>query len=325
MTSLSDELNKLDFSQSSEENQSKQSETPVSNMGQTAAPAADAGQTAAPAANAGQAAAPAANAEQASAPAAGISAASKPEFLSPQEEFKKKRPESDYEEHVVGHLKELRNRIIIAGLVLLVGALIAYPFSGDLIAYLWDQFIPESVIMSIYSPTEYLVTRLKLSIAAAICVFFPFLMYELFKFMSRGLYQNERKFLIKVVPLSFILFVLGASLAYFIILPLFMNYVLFYSDQTAIAQIGLGETFNTIISLVLGFGLVFQVPLLMVSVVRMGIVEEKTLRKGRLVVYGTLIGFAFLIAPDPTMISQLLAGVALVVLFEFSLILLKFV
>ncbi|MDR2944557.1 MAG: twin-arginine translocase subunit TatC [Methanosarcinales archaeon] len=247
-----------------------------------------------------------------------------PEILPPQENGKK-RPEGDYEEHVVGHLKELRNRIIIAGAALLLGAFVFYPFSGEAVAYLWDRLIPETVIMSIYSPTEYLMTRLKLSAAAAVCIFFPLLMYELFKFMSRGLYKNERKFLVKVVPLSFLLFIFGAALAYFIVLPLFLNYILFYSDQTAVAQIGLGETFNTIISLVLGFGLVFQIPLLMVSVVRMGIVEEKTLRKGRVVVYGMLLGFTFLIAPDPTMVSQLIAGAALVILFEFSLILLKFV
>ena len=231
----------------------------------------------------------------------------------------------DYKEHVVDHLREFRNRIIVAGAALLVGALLFYPFSGDAIFYLWHELVPESVTMSIYAPAEYLMTRMKLSIAFAICLFFPLLMYEVFKFMSRGLYKNERKFLIKVVPVSFIMFLIGASLAYFVVLPLFLNFVIFYSDQTAVAQIGLSETFNTIIALVLGFGFVFQIPLLMVSVVRMGIVEEKTLRKGRLVVYGSLVGFSFLIAPDPTFISQLIAGVALVILFEISLILLKFV
>ena len=233
--------------------------------------------------------------------------------------------EGDYKEHVVDHLREFRNRIIIAGVALMLGAILFYPFSDDAIVYLWAELIPENVIMSIYSPSEYLMTQLKLSVAFAICVFFPLLMYQLFKFMSRGLYKNERRFLLKVVPLSFILFLIGASLAYFIVLPLFMNYVIFYADKTAVAQIGLAETFNTIISLVLGFGFVFQIPLLMVSVVRMGIVEEKTLRKGRLAVYGGLIGFSFLIAPDPTLVSQLIAGVALVILFEISLILLKFV
>ncbi|MDV0444707.1 Sec-independent protein translocase protein TatC [Methanimicrococcus sp. At1] len=320
MTSLSDELNKLDFS------------SPVPETAESAAPTASGADAASdtPAASATPAASDTSVASDSPAVsdmsvASDSPAAAKPEILPPQKEFGKKRPDSDYEEHVAGHLKELRNRIIIAGAALLVGALLAYPFSGEAIAYLWARFIPESVIMSIYSPTEYLMTRLKLSVAIAVCIFFPLLMYELFKFMSRGLYRNERKFLIKVVPLSFILFLMGAALAYFIILPLFLNYVLFYSDQSAVAQIGLGETFNTIISLVLGFGLVFQVPLLMVSVVRMGIVEEKTLRKARWVVYGALVGFAFLIAPDPTMVSQLLAGAALIILFEFSLILLKFV
>ena len=237
----------------------------------------------------------------------------------------KKSVKGDFEEHVVAHLKELRKRIIIAGAALLIGALLFYPFSGQAIAYLWDQLIPESVIMSIYSPAEYLMTRIKVSVAFAICVFFPLLMYELYKFMSRGLYKNERKFLIKTVPLSFLLFILGVSIAYFIVLPLFLTYILFYSDQTAAAQIGLAETFNTIIALLLGFGLVFQVPLLMISVVRLGIVEEKMLRKSRIVVYGALVGFTFLIAPDPTLVSQLLAGVVLVILFEFSLLLLKFV
>ena len=246
-------------------------------------------------------------------------------LLTEPEPERKKGVEGDYKEHVVDHLRELRNRIIVTGAALLIGALVFYPFSGDVISYLWSQLIPENVIMSVYSPLEYLMTRMKLSIAFAICIFFPLLMYELFKFMSRGLYKNERRFLIRVVPLSFIMFLIGTSLAYFIVLPLLMEYVIFYSDQTAIAQIGLAETFNTIISLVLGFGFVFQIPLLMVSVIRMGIVDEKTLRKGRLVVYGGLIGFAFLIAPDPTMVSQLIAGVALVILFEISLILLKFV
>jgi sec-independent protein translocase protein TatC len=233
--------------------------------------------------------------------------------------------DGDYKEHVVNHLAEFRNRLIASGIVLILGMVIIYPFSGGVLDYLWEQLIPSSVIMSIYSPTEFLMTRLKLSAALSFCIFFPFFMYQLFKFMSRGLYKKERRFLLKVVPLSFIMFLLGACLAYFIVLPIFLNYILFYSDKTAVAQVGLAETMNTIISLVLGFGLVFQVPLLMVAVVRMGIVEEKTLRKGRLVVYGALIGFAFLIAPDPTFVSQLLAGAALVVLFEISLILLKFV
>ncbi|MDV0447141.1 Sec-independent protein translocase protein TatCd [Methanosarcinaceae archaeon Ag5] len=246
--------------------------------------------------------------------------------------FKKKHPadpnrrgvDIDYEEHLVEHLRELRNRLIVCIAALIVGAVIFYPLSGEGIAYLWDKLIPESAVMSIYAPTEYVMTRLKLSVACAIAVFFPLLSYETYKFMYRGLYANERKFLWRVVPASFILFLLGASLAYFIVLPIFLNYMIFYADQTAVAQVSLSETINTIITLVLGFGIVFQIPLLMIAAVKMGLIEEKTLRKGRIAVYGALIGFAFLISPDPTFVSQLIAGVALVILFEFSLIIMRF-
>ncbi|WNY24882.1 twin-arginine translocase subunit TatC [Methanolapillus millepedarum] len=246
--------------------------------------------------------------------------------------FKKKRPadpnrkgvDIDYEEHVVEHLRELRNRLIICIAALLLGTIIFYPLSGEGIAYLWSRLIPESAIMSVYSPTEYVMTRMKLSVACAIAIFFPLLSYELYKFMYRGLYTNERKFLWRVVPASFILFIFGASIAYFIVLPIFLNYMIFYADQTAVAQVSLSETINTIVTLVLGFGIVFQIPLLMIAAVKMGLVEEKTLRKGRIAVYGLLIGFAFLISPDPTFVSQLIAGVALVVLFEFSLIIMRF-
>ncbi|WNY27007.1 twin-arginine translocase subunit TatC [Methanolapillus ohkumae] len=242
--------------------------------------------------------------------------------------FKKKNTKDvddiDYEEHLIGHLTELRNRLIVCIAVLLIGSVLFYPFSGEGIAYLWNKLIPEGAVMSIYSPTEYMVTRMKLSVAAAIAVFFPVLSYELYKFMCRGLYKNERRFLWKTVPASFLLFIFGASLAYFIVMPIFFMFIIDYSDQSAIAQISLSETINTVITLVLGFGIVFQIPLLMVSAVKMGLINEKTLRKGRIMVYGTLIGFAFLISPDPTFVSQLIAGVALVILFEFSLIILRF-
>ena len=79
-------------------------------------------------------------------------ASSAPETLSVSG---KRRPKGDYEEHVVGHLKELRNRLIIAAAALFLGAAVAYPFSGRLIAYLWSRFIPDNVIMSVYSPMEY--------------------------------------------------------------------------------------------------------------------------------------------------------------------------
>ena len=236
----------------------------------------------------------------------------------------KPKNDKDYKEHLVGHLRELRKRIAVVLAVLAVGAFIFYPFSGDVIAYLWKALLPENVLMSVYSPTEFIMTRLRLSVAFAVAAGFPILMYELFRFMSRGLYTNERQFMMKVVPTSFLLFLFGAGLAYFLVLPVFMRYVIYYSDMTALSQISLEETVNSIITLTLGFGGVFQIPLLMVIAMKMGLVEPQTLRRYRYVVYGLLFSLAFFVSPDPTFFAQVIVGAALIVLFEMSLILVRF-
>jgi len=75
----------------------------------------------------------------------------------------------------------------------------------------------------------------------------------------------------------------------------------------------------------LGFGVVFQVPLIILFAIRMGLVKRKTLADSRLVVYGLLAGFAVFISPDPTMLSQLIVGITLVVLFEMSLLLARLI
>ena len=231
---------------------------------------------------------------------------------------------SDYKEHLVEHLRELRKRLFVVIIVLAAGSFIFYPFSGDAVAYLWKALLPENVIMSIYSPTEFIMTRLKLSLAFAIAAGFPVLMYELFAFMSRGLYKNERKFMVKVIPTSFMLFLFGAGLAYFLILPLFMGYLIGYSDLSAAAQVSLSETINSVVTLTIGFGTVFQIPLLMVVAMKMGLVDAKTLRRYRFAVYGSLVGLAFFVSPDPTFFAQAIVGAVLIVFFEMSLILVRY-
>lgn len=232
--------------------------------------------------------------------------------------------ETDYKEHIVDHLRELRNRLIVVIIVLSVATFFIYPFSGDIIRFLWDTLLPSGVIMSIYAPAEFLMTCLKLSVAISVGISFPVLMFELFKFMSRGLYKNEKKFLFKVVPASYILFLTGAGLAYFFILPVFMGYIIHYSDLSAMPQVSLTETINSVIVLVLGLGFVFQIPLLMVISMKMGIVQPSTLKKYRFTVYIALFSLGFFISPDPTFFAQVLVGIALVILFEISLILVKF-
>lgn len=235
----------------------------------------------------------------------------------------RKGVETDYKEHLVEHLRELRNRIIYVMIVLFVATFLIYPFSGDILNFLWDKLLPENVTMSIYAPTDFIMTKIKLSIACAVGIAFPFLMYQLFRFMSRGLYKNEKRFFLKVVPVSYILFIIGASIAYFIILPIFMSYIIYYSDMTAAPQVSLTETINSVIVLVLGLGFVFQIPLLTVIAVEMGIIEVETVKKYRIAVYLFIFSLAFFLTPDPTFLAQVIVGISLIILFEMGLLLVR--
>lgn len=228
----------------------------------------------------------------------------------------------DEEMPLVEHVKELRSRMITAAVPIAIITAIAFLFSGRLLQIIWKQTVP--VPMTVYSPMELIVTKLTLSLIVALFIGIPLLVYEGFMFVGKGLYANEKLFFIKVVPLSFILFLAGAALAYFAVVPLIFRYTILYSIDVANPQISVIKTIYTIITLLLGFGLVFQFPLLLIFAIKMGLMKSEYLKGKRTIIYGVLLAFALFVSPDPSAISALIVAAVLVVLFEFSLVIARF-
>jgi len=222
------------------------------------------------------------------------------------------------EEHII----ELRSRMLVVAVPILLTTFIVFIFSGELLKMIWNNAIP--LPMTIYSPMELIITRFKLSLVTALFIGVPLLLYEGFMFVGKGLYQNEKIYFIKIVPFSFLLFVSGASLAYFLVLPILFKYTIFYSMDVADPQVSVKRTIDTIITLMLGFGLVFQFPLLLIAAIKMGLVKREFFKGKRKFVYGALLAFALFITPDPTAISELIVALVLVMLFEFSLIIVRY-
>ncbi len=228
----------------------------------------------------------------------------------------------DKELPLVEHIKELRSRIMTAAIPIALITAIAFLFSGKLLQLIWRQTVP--VPMTIYSPMELILTKLTLSLLVALFIGIPLMVYEGFMFVGKGLYTNEKLFFIKIVPFSFILFLAGAALAFFVAVPLVFKYTILYSIDVASPQISVIKTMYTIITLLVGFGLVFQFPLLLVFAIRMGLVKREYLKGKRAIIYGALIAFALFVSPDPSAISELIVAGMLVILFEFSLIISKY-
>ncbi len=228
----------------------------------------------------------------------------------------------DEELPLVEHVKELRLRMMAAAIPITLITAIAFLYSGELLQVIWKQTVP--VPMTIYSPMELIIAKLTLSLMVSLFIGIPLVVYEGFMFIGKGLFKNEKRFFIRIVPFSFILFLGGAALAYFVVLPVIFKYTILYSIDVASPQISVIKTIYTLITLLLGFGLVFQFPLLLVFSIKMGILKLEYLKGKRMIIYGVLLAFALFVSPDPSSISELIVAAVLVVLFEFSLIIAKY-
>jgi sec-independent protein translocase protein TatC len=223
------------------------------------------------------------------------------------------------------HLRELRNRLVVVLGVTLVLMAVIFTFSAGLVDAVIAHVVPPDVKITTYAPMELLKTRLTVCFIGAVCVGFPLLVYEAFRFAAPGLYPFEKRFLTVVFPFSLALFVAGACIAYFLTLPLFFGIVIGQGASIATPYLSIGETFGIVTNFMLGFGVVFQVPLVIMLAVRMKIVKRETMARGRIGVYGLLFAFAMFLSPDPTFFSQLIVLVILAALFEVGLFLSKFI
>lgn len=237
-------------------------------------------------------------------------------------------PITDKEMPLTEHIDELRKRMVIV--LIIFGAVFVTVFalySSVIMDLMWNDLVSvdTDLPMVTYEPLELILTRLKLSIIFALLVAIPIIIYEAFKFMAPGLFPHEKRFFLIVVPSSFILFLAGVFLGYFAALPEIFKFTISYGSDLAIADLSVKKTYSIITTVLVGFGITFQFPLILLLAIKMGLLELKTLKERRLWVYGGLLAFTLFVAPDPTGFSQLLVVAVLVLLFEVSVFLARFI
>jgi sec-independent protein translocase protein TatC len=162
-------------------------------------------------------------------------------------------------------------------------------------------------------------TYLKVSLLAGIVLATPVLFYQFWMFVSPGLYRTEKKYLLPVVILSIFFFVIGASFGYFIVFPYGFQFFLGFATDTIQAMPSMKEYLSFASKMLLAFGFVFELPLVLTFMARMGLVTVPFLKKNRK--YALLLFFvgAALITP-PDVITQIMMALPLMVLYEISII-----
>ncbi len=227
---------------------------------------------------------------------------------------------------LTAHLEELRKRLIYSFLSIGVAFGISYAYIKEIVEILMRPLVrvlPAGSSLVFTAVPEAFFTYLKAALLAGVFFSSPFILYQIWAFVSPGLYEREKKYIYPYLFVSTIFFVAGALFCYLIVFPVVFRFFLSFATNDIRPLPAIKEYLTFTIKLLLAFGLLFQWPALILFLSRMGVVSSKTLAKNRkYAILGIFVAAAVLTPPD--LVSQLLLAGPLLVMYEGSIWMAKF-
>jgi len=220
------------------------------------------------------------------------------------------------------HLEELRKRLITCFIAVGIGFVVSFGFKERLFKILVQPLIKvmkEGETLIYTGLPEAFFTYLKVAFLTGLIVASPIILYQFWMFVAPGLYKNERRMMAPIVVLSSFFFIGGALFGYFVVFPWGFKFFLGFATETIRPLPSMREYFGFSAKLLLAFGLVFEMPLVLTFLARLGIVSVPFLKKNRK--YAILLfftGAAILTPPD--VITQIMMALPLMLLYEVSII-----
>lgn len=220
------------------------------------------------------------------------------------------------------HLEELRCRVIYIAAAVITGFLICYAMKDTILYLLMSPLPSKHRTLTFLAPAEAFIVVLKISFFSGIALSSPLIFYHVWCFVCPALLKKEKKYIVPAAIFSVFFFLIGILFAYFVILPLGLNFLLTYGERFGVPNITLSNYLSFSIKLMLAFGFVFELPLVITVLTRFGIINSKTLSKNR----GNCIICIFIISAlltPPDVATQVLMSVPLLGLFELSILISK--
>ncbi len=232
---------------------------------------------------------------------------------------------------LLAHLVELRRRLMWSIAALFVAFLVCYHFSTDIYSFLARPLAdilesrPGADRRLIYTAlTEAFFTYLKVAFFGAAFIAFPVIASQIYLFVAPGLYRSEKRAFLPFLLATPVLFVMGASLAYYVIFPMAWRFFLSFETPTGGGglpielQAKVGEYLDLVMKLIFAFGIAFQLPVLLTLLSKVGIISSRGLKKQRRYAYVGMFVIAAILAP-PDVITQCGLALPLIALYEVSI------
>jgi sec-independent protein translocase protein TatC len=238
------------------------------------------------------------------------------------------------------HLMELRDCLIWCVAAVSIGFAICFavwhmilqwlllPYETAVIAVKGADALKSGMGLIYTAPLEAFLTQIKVAMFGGVCLAFPVISYQLYRFVAPGLYSHEKRAFTPFLVMAPVLFTMGAAMAYFVVMPMVMQFSLRQELAPAAGSVSvvyqgkISEYVGTITTLILGFGTCFQLPVVQLLLGRAGIVDGQTwLENGRYAIFGIFVVAAIVTPPD--VISQFSLAIPLIILYYMGAYLVK--
>lgn len=225
-------------------------------------------------------------------------------------------------ESISSHLLELRTRLIRVLICLGILSVAGIPFASQIYAFAASpllDILPAGSSMIATQVTSPFMAPLKLVLFSALLITMPYLFYEIWMFMSPGLYKNEKSFVAPLMVSTILLFSAGVVFAYLVVLPIIFKFFIGVAPESIQVMTDINQYLSFVIKLIFAFGIAFEIPIATFLLIRTGIAKKESLIKARpyLIILFFVIGM--LLTP-PDIFSQLFLAIPMWILFELGLL-----
>jgi sec-independent protein translocase protein TatC len=231
------------------------------------------------------------------------------------------------QESFISHLVELRSRLLRSIVAVVIVLVCLFPWAKDIYALLAKpllKVLPQGSTMIATDVTGTFLVPLKVTLMAAFLIALPYVLYQMWAFIAPGLYHHEKRLAVPVIVSSVVFFALGMGFAYFIVFPIAFGFFAGYAPTGVQMMTDIDKYLSFVLTMFIAFGITFEVPVVVVVLVRLGVVSLEKLRsiRGYVIVGAFVVGAIF---TPPDVLSQVMLAVPLWLLYELGLLVARFV